>query len=178
MNNDGENSLVIPDRDESGSTGVQVAGDVSTYVAEAKGSFDGLPMTNAIGSIGADNNRAFGGPIPQRLLQMSFFGLEQQLRESQTECRRLSTVVDDLRGRLQTALVENATLGSTVKADKSQKAPRTFAIAVGTGLTTFSTNSLRTSSTEQERNLALAGVLVGLVLLLVCWFWGSSGEKK
>ena len=166
----------IPEIDETGLTGEQQSEPApgELILPNQESPFRPAPMEETVRGLAATKARSMSGAVAANLISGAFAQLSSDYAEAKSELGTTRANLDSTRKELSNCQIREAVLKERVSTDTHGRHLRNVAIVVGT--------SLLGIGFELNRNNAdvpslLAGGM-GLLLIIMGWFWPRSESKQ
>lgn len=164
----------IPEPEDSGSSGTQIAARESVSVELPDHPIAGQPIEQAIAGLAATRSRSLGGDVAASLLVGSVSQISHQLSEARTELKALESKLERCRFDLQTEKVNNATLKGKLESIESEKAIRSVCLVAGTAVSGLGLDQVKSS----QWAVGITLVSIGIALFLIGWFSVGRSNKQ
>lgn len=152
----------IPDPDNAGGSGKQIAGPMVVANLEAE-PLAGL--MDAVNGIVESKPRGLGGDVAAAMIQGMVASYQSELRSARSNAKRLQDSNEQLAEQLSAAKEANATLTSELSGAKKQRAFSSLGLTLATVLAGLAVDAYKSGADR----FAIGGGVIALVLIVGCW---------
>ena len=166
----------VPEIEKTGSTGEQQPAPVTgeLILPEQNSPFRTAPITKTVQGLAATKARSMGGEVAASLISGTFTQLSNDYAEAKSDLRATRDSLESTCKELSNCQIREAVLKERVSSGTRGRHLRNVAMVAGT--------SLLGIGFELNRNnadvLSLLAGGMGLLLIIMGWFWPRSEPKQ
>lgn len=164
----------VPEIEETGSAGVQEPESGELIPAQQESPFPLPPITETVQGLAATRPRSMGGEVAANLISGSFTQISNDYAEAKSELRTTRDALDSASDELSKCRVREAVLKERVSTGTRGQHLRNVAIVGGTTL--FGIGFELNRNKLEELSFLVGGI--GLLLILMGWFWPTSAPNR
>lgn len=164
----------IPEIEDSGSSGEQEKATEVLVLPEQTSPFGNEPIAETMQGLASSNARSLGGEVAASLISATYTQITNSLSEMKDDLKRTRQELSVAKDKLADCKVESAVLKERVASSKSSRHMRSMGIFVGTSLVAI---GITLGGSNFDTLAKIIGGL-GILLILMGWFWPSPGGQK